>query len=68
MCLSAFFAQWLALKEVRLAMQREIVELEQERRKIQRERMAVIEAHRASLLPEVAAKRYRKTIKKSDKS
>ena len=54
-------------KDVRLAMQREIARMAQERLKIQQELKDVIEAHRASLPPEVAAKIYRKTIKKTDK-
>lgn len=54
-------------KDVRLAMRREIAQMTQERLKIQQELKGVIEAHRASLPPEVAAKIYRKTIKKTDK-
>ena len=54
-------------KDVRLAMQREIARMAQERLKIQQELKDVIEAHRASRPPEVAAKIYRKTIKKTDK-
>lgn len=59
-------------KEVRLAMRREIAQMTQERLKIQQELKGVIEAHRTSLPPEVAAKLYKKTsriiTKKTDKS
>lgn len=59
-------------KEVRLAMRREIAQMTEERFQIQQELKGVIEVHRASLPPEVAAKIYRKTswiiTKKTDKS
>ena len=65
------FAKRIAAKtrknDVRLAMRREIAQMTQERLKIQHELKEAIEAHRASLPPEVAAKLYRKTIKKTDK-
>lgn len=55
-------------KEVRLAMRREIAQMTEERFQIQQELKDAIEAHRASLPPEVVAKLYKKTIKKTDKS
>ena len=54
--------------DIRLAMRREIAQMTQERLIIQQELKDAIEAHRASLPPEVVAKLYKKTIKKTDKS
>ncbi len=66
------FAKRIAAKtrksEVRLTMRREIAQMAQERLKIQQELKGVIEAHRTSLPPEVAAKLYKKTSRKTDVS
>ena len=55
-------------KDVRLSMRREIARMTEERFQIQQELKDAIEMHRASLPPEVAAKLYKRTIKKTDKS
>ncbi len=61
-------AAWTGKKEVRLAMSREIAQMTQELLKIQQELKDAIDAHLASLPPEVVAKLYRKTTKTTDGS
>ena len=55
-------------KTIKAAIKQEIVSLEQEQRKLQKELMEILQKHRASLPPEVAASVYNKTIKKTYKN
>lgn len=48
-------------------MQQVIASLEQDQKKLQRDLLNVIQAHIASLPPEIAAKIYKKTNKKTYK-
>ena len=53
---------------IKVAMRQEIASLEQDQRKIIKDLKRVIRAHKDSLPPEIAAKIYKNTTKKTDKN